>query len=115
MATAAALRTGPPVSKVYRLTVDQYQRMIEEGILGPDDRVELLEGYLVTKMPHNPPHDATVVRINRRLGRVLPEDWLLRVQAAIVLRDSQPEPDLGIVRGPEGIYFQRHPEAQDIA
>jgi Uma2 family endonuclease len=89
--------------------------MIEEGILGPDDRVELLAGYLVEKMPHNPPHDGTVGRIMLRLVRLLPAEWLLRVQSAIVLRRSQPEPDLAIVRGPEETYFERHPVPRDIA
>ncbi len=102
-------------SSMYRFTVDQYQRMIESGVLKADDRVELVAGYLVEKVPHNPLHDGTVGRINRRLMRLLPEEWLLRVQSAIVVRDSQPEPDLAIVRGPEETYFTRHPGAQDIA
>jgi Uma2 family endonuclease len=120
MTTAVATPVQPaspsaPAYQVYRFSVDQYQRMIEEGILGPDDRVELLAGYLVEKMPHNPPHDGTVGRVDRRLMRLLPDEWLLRVQSSIVLVGSQPEPDLAVVRGPEETYFERHPEPRDIA
>jgi Uma2 family endonuclease len=116
VAAPAKLASPPrPATQVYRLSVEQYQRMIEEGIFGPDDRVELLAGYLVEKMPHNPPHDGTVGRIGRRLMRLLPDEWLLRVQSSIVLRGSQPEPDLAVVRGPEETYFERHPEPRDIA
>jgi hypothetical protein len=88
--------------------------MVEAGILGPDDRVELVEGSIIAKMPRKPPHDATIARINRRLTPVLPDEWLLRVQSAITLRDSEPEPNLAIVRGPEEVYFERHPRPRDI-
>ena len=118
MATAALLR--PPtqmksVPTLYRFSVAQYHRMIRAGILTEDDRVELLEGLIVDKMPHNPPHDGTLTRIQRRLARQLPENWLLRVQCAITLKTSEPEPDLAIVKGPEEVYFTRHPQPHDIA
>ena len=41
---------------LYRLSVAQYHKMVESGILTEADRVELLEGLLVTKMAINPPH-----------------------------------------------------------
>jgi Uma2 family endonuclease len=105
----------PPTRRFHCFTVEQYHRMIAEGLLTADDRVELLEGWIIDKMPHNPPHDGTVGRINRRVVRILPEEWLLRVQSAITLGASEPEPDLAIVRGPEDVYFQRHPGPRDIA
>ncbi|HEV3260551.1 MAG TPA: Uma2 family endonuclease [Gemmataceae bacterium] len=111
--TRATVQPAP--LRVYRFTVKQYQRMIETGVLTEDDRVELLEGWIVDKMPHNPPHEATINRMNRRLLRVLPEEWLLRVQSAITLPRSKPEPDLAIVQGPEELYFKRHPVPRDIA
>jgi hypothetical protein len=40
----------------FQLTVDQYDQMIETGILTKDDRVELIRGEIVPKMPSNPPH-----------------------------------------------------------
>jgi Uma2 family endonuclease len=101
--------------RVYRFTVQQYHRMVETGILTGNDRVELLEGCIVLKMAHNPLHDGTVARVMRRLMPLLPEQWLLRVQSAITLPRSEPEPDLAIVRGSEEIYFRRHPGPRDIA
>jgi hypothetical protein len=106
---------APLEPPTYRFSVKQYHRMIEAGILTGDDRVELLEGWIVQKMPHNPPHDSCITRINRRLICILSDDWLLRVQSAITLKDSEPEPDLAIVPGPEEIYFTRHPVVPDIA
>jgi hypothetical protein len=118
MATASLLNLAPASLKplpMHRFTVAQYHRMIETGVLTGNDRVELLEGWIVDKMPHKPPHDATLGRINRRLTRLLPDEWLLRVQSAITLPNSEPEPDLVIVAGPEETYFRRHPLPRDIA
>ena len=47
----------PPVP-VRRFTVAEYHQMIQAGILGEDDNVELLEGWIVPEMPRNPTHDA---------------------------------------------------------
>ncbi|HEX5272003.1 MAG TPA: Uma2 family endonuclease [Gemmataceae bacterium] len=99
----------------YRLTVEQYLRMTEAGILGKYDRVELIEGLLVQKVTRHPPHDVSLSLINRRLARILPDEWALRVQMAIALRRSMPEPDLVIARGPEQRYALRHPGPRDIA
>src|SRR5437899_13102918 len=76
-----------------RFTVKQYHDMIAAGILTGNDRVELLKGWIVDKMPHNAPHDSGITRTNRWLIRLLPDEWLLLVQCAITLRTSEPEPD----------------------
>src|SRR5947209_138960 len=115
IATAPEEPTGQQLLPLYRFTVEQYHRMIEAGVFNGSERVELLEGWVIAKVVHNPPHDGTVTRIYRRLMRVLSEEWLVRVQCAITTRDSEPEPDLAVVRGPEEVYFSRHPTPQDIA
>jgi hypothetical protein len=108
---AVVQQQGP---QLYRFSVKQYHRMIQTGILTEEHRVELLEGVIVDKVPHNPRHDGTVTRIQRRLTRLLPEDWILRIQCAITTRNSEPEPDLALVAGPEDTYFTRHPTSGDI-
>jgi Uma2 family endonuclease len=104
----------PPLA-VHRFSVAQYHRMIESGVLTENDRVELLEGCIVSKMPHNPAHDATVSVLLKRLWPRLPDNWFVRVQSAITLSDSEPEPDLAVVRGPEDRYLARHPVAREVA
>jgi Uma2 family endonuclease len=98
----------------YRFTVKQYHRMIETGVLTGDDRVELLEGWVVPKMPHNPPHDGTISLATRRFSRLLTDDWIIRVQSAITTRGSEPEPDVAVVSGPEEIYLTRHHGPSDV-
>jgi Uma2 family endonuclease len=97
-----------------RFTVAEYHRLIELGMLTEDDNLELLEGYLVHKMSRNPPHDAAIQKAMKKWLRLLPPGWDLRVQSAITLAESEPEPDFAIVRGDEQTYLTRHPTAADI-
>src|ERR671939_923995 len=97
-----------------RFTVDEYHRLTELGILTEDDNLELIEGYLVLKMPRNPPHDGTIHRVLKRLVKLLPPGWDVRVQSAVTLVDSEPEPDLAVVREDPCGYLTRHPTAADI-
>lgn len=115
MTTAARLTpaTYAADASIGRFTVKQYQRMIDSGALTPDDRVELLEGYVVLKMPANPPHDGTILRIGKRLRRYLPAGWDVRTQSNFVLSDSQPEPDVAVVREEPDDYTTRHPTPAD--
>jgi Uma2 family endonuclease len=100
---------------VHRFTVDEYHRMIEAGILTTAHRVELLNGWIIDKMPQNPPHPTVVSRMHRWLVRVLPEsDWVVRNQAPVTLATSEPEPDIAIARGPDTLYMARHPGPRDI-
>ncbi|HKB05182.1 MAG TPA: Uma2 family endonuclease [Gemmataceae bacterium] len=101
-------------ASIAKFSVNRYQRMIETGILTAEDKVELLENYVVLKMPRNPPHDGTIQVISKRLGRRIPTGWDLRVQLSIVLPDSQPEPDFAICRGDETAYLTHHPAGTDV-
>lgn len=101
-------------ASIARFSVARYQRMIDAGILTAEDKVELLENYVVLKMPRNPPHDGTIQLINKTLFRLLPDGWDVRVQLTVVLSDSQPEPDFAIVRGNARTYLTRHPTPADV-
>ena len=111
--TAAPVTYGLDAS-IARFSVSRYQRMIETGILTPDDKVELLENYVVLKMPRNPLHDGTIDLLKATLPAGIPAGWLLRIQQTVVLPDSQPEPDFAIVRGTPRSYLARHPIPTDV-
>src|SRR4051812_40621289 len=81
-------------------TVDEYHQMLASGTLKSGDPFELLEGWIVPKMPRNPPHEQTLDIAQTVLRGVLPGDWRLRVQTAITTGDSEPEPDLAVIRNP---------------
>lgn len=104
-----------PEYPVYRFTVDQYHEMISTGILTDDDPIELLEGWLIPKMSKNPPH-ALVTRLLRKLFTdILPDGWFVDSQEPISTADSEPEPDMAIVRGNIRDYTNHHPQAKDVA
>lgn len=104
-----------PTEPVWRLTVDQYHQMIRLGILNDDDPVELLEGWLVYKMPKNPPHRASTKLTLNALESIIPEGWYVDTQEPITLANSEPEPDIAIVRGNTRDYLNRHPGPADVA
>jgi Uma2 family endonuclease len=105
----------PPPYPVRKFTVSEYHRLIQARLLTEDDPVELLEGWIVPKMPRNPPHDGTIGLIQEVLRSQLPVGWCLRIQSAITLSESEPEPDLVIAAGTARQYVTRHPLPQDLA
>ena len=85
----------PPDIPRFRLSVQKYHRMIEAGILGEDDRIELIEGELTLMPPINPRHAGKVTRLTRILSKRTGDAALASVQSPLVLGDrSEPEPDL---------------------
>jgi len=104
----------PPPVPVRRFTVAEYRRLGTAGILADDDRVELLEGWIVPQMVHNPPHDNAIELAQEILRPELPGGWSLRVQSSVTLSDSEPEPDLAVVRGSARERQGRHPTAHEV-
>jgi Uma2 family endonuclease len=105
------------VDRLYRLTVDQYHAMAEAGILGTDDRIELLEGLLVTKMTKRDPHILATELAQGVLIRALPGGWYVSMQNPITIAecDSEPEPDAKVVRGTPRDFKGRRVVGSDVA
>jgi Uma2 family endonuclease len=89
--------------------------MVTLGLLGEDDPVELLEGFLVLKMPHNNSHDRGIRKLMTRLVKIVPAGWTTQCQCSVVFDTSKPEPDFSLCRGEDSIYDQRQPRAADLA
>src|SRR5947209_7884549 len=95
--------------RLWQLSVGQYHQMIQTGILTDDDPVELLEGWLVTKMPKNPPHRLTTQLTREALAPLLPAGYYVDDQEPMTTDESEPEPDVMIVRGTRRNYRDRYP------
>lgn len=104
-----------PHDYVARLSVEQYHEMIEAGILQSGDPIELLEGWLVYKMPKNPPHVYVTSTTAEIVQALLPVGWFVRQQDPITFEDSEPEPDVSVVRGHVRLYVARHPIPSEVA
>lgn len=68
--------------------------MIDVGILKEDDRVELIRGEIVAKMPIGNSHVECVDQLNRLLVRAVGDDVIVSIQNPVRLADSEPEPDV---------------------
>jgi len=95
-------------------SVVEYEAMGKAGVLDEDDNVELLEGWIVPKMTKNPFHDSVITQLDEDITSQL-VGYHIRVQCAIATTDSEPEPDLAVVRGSSRDYTRRHPTADDVA
>src|SRR5690606_35185066 len=79
----------------HRITVDEYYRMAEVGLLAPDARVELIEGEIIDMPPIAPDHGSVVDRLTHLLVPAVGERAIVRVQGAVRLsRMSEPQPDV---------------------
>jgi Uma2 family endonuclease len=98
---------------LHKFTVDEYERMIEIGILREDERVELILGELIEMSPIGGRHVACVATIDRTCQRQLGDGVCIFVQSPVQLpNDSEPQPDLALVRA--GYDEGRVPSAEDI-
>jgi Uma2 family endonuclease len=114
--------------ELWPLSVEQFERMIAAGILGEDDPIELLQGYMVALdrgggpgMPPGPKHALTTDRVTKQLTKKLPEPWVVRGQNPIRLgqisipgASSEPEPAVAVVRGPDTRFAEHLPGPEDI-
>ena len=94
-------------------SIDDYHRMIETGIL-LNRHVELLEGEIIEMSPETPLHYTTAKQGTKYLEELLSGKADVRFNGPITLSNSEPEPDIAIVRLPESVYQDRHPGPQDI-
>jgi Uma2 family endonuclease len=84
--------------------------MIETGILSEDEHVELLDGVLIAMTPQNPPHARAIQRLNHLFTRALPDEFTVLPQLPLTLaEDSEPEPDLAVVRSEDARSSEHHP------
>ncbi|MCX6024615.1 MAG: Uma2 family endonuclease [Chloroflexi bacterium] len=88
-----------------RFTVDEYHQMATAGILGENDRVELINGEVVEMAPIGPPHNGAVNRFNRVFTLRFQDVAVVQVQGSIRLdRHNEPEPDLALLRDRADFY-----------
>lgn len=96
-------------------TVDEYEEMIEKGILDEDDRVELIRGEIVKMAAIGPRHATCIRRLEKLFYGLLDEAGIVSGQNPIRLpNDSEPEPDVALLRQRVGDYVQTHPTVEDV-
>jgi Uma2 family endonuclease len=100
----------PPSEDTF--TAERYLALVEAGVLGPEDKVELLEGVIVAVAPQGSRHAAAVARANYALMKVAGDRAHVRPQLPLVAGEkSVPEPELALVAGPVSVSDRGHPRA----
>jgi Uma2 family endonuclease len=83
--------------ELYRYSLADYHRLIDAGVFGEDERVELLDGLLVRMSPKTPRHERAVRWLARWLIRALDERYEVGVGNPLTIGNSEPEPDLVVI------------------
>ena len=109
----ATIPCAPPSRHL--ISVDAFHRMVETGILGHQDRVELIDGEIIDMSPIGVLHAAIVDVLVRHFGRRAGESVFVRCQNPLRLDNiSEPEPDIAILRPRADFYMTAHPGAADV-
>ncbi len=96
-----------------RFTRAEYRRMVDVGILRPEDRVELIRGEIVEMSPPGRRHIAYVNNLNQLLVLRLAGRAVVSVQNPVVVADdSEPQPDLAVLRARS--YKEAEPDREDV-
>src|SRR3990172_7385231 len=101
---------------IHRFDVVTYNRLISEGILREDDRVELIEGRIVDMTPIGSRHSAVVKRLNSLFTSKVQGLAIVGVQDPIQLiqEQSEPEPDITLLKFREDFYSYDLPKGEDV-
>jgi len=105
----------PIFTPTYDFTVETYHKMADLGILKPTDKVELIEGKIVTMSPMKSPHAACVRRLGDILRHFSGNSAIVSEEKAITLgTHSEPEPDITVAKYRDDYYEDAHPQPSDI-
>jgi Uma2 family endonuclease len=102
------------IAPLHRFSTAEYLDMIEKGVLGPDDHVELIGGVIVTMSPQGSRHNHFLMNLNRILSPLF-QRFDIWIQGTLVVADRQVfDPDLTLLRRKPGGYKYKLPEPPDV-
>ena len=98
-----------------RFTIDEYNRLAELGFFHEDDRVELIKGEIIPMAAKGTLHSTFCRRLIRELSKLIGNQATLQSQDPIIIPpNSEPEPDIAILKNKDDDYLNSHPAAQDL-
>ncbi len=100
------------VEQLWPLSVEAYHALGDAGLI--PEKTELLYGFVFNKMPKSPLHTAIAQRLCDLIRKLLPSGWLLRQEQPINCDDSEPEPDVAVIRGNDDEFWEKHPGTAEL-
>ena len=98
---------------VMKWSLTDWEKLVESGVLD-DKSVELLEGSIVDMAPEGFKHSGSNRNIADYLRELFREKALISETHPVRMANSEPQPDIAVVKLPRETYLQRHPEAADV-
>ena len=105
---------APMMPRLYPISVEKYHAMIEAGIITEKDRCELIEGLLVEKIGKNRLHSFVTGFLVQWLHNRATDNWFADSQEPVTTLESEPEPDVTVIRGRRENYVTTHPLPQQV-
>lgn len=97
------------------ISVDEYYRMAEVGLLSPQARVELIEGVIIDMAPIGSLHASIIDALTRYFVQAIGDKAVVGIQRPVRLsKTSEPQPDVSIFRPRADFYRNSHPTAADL-
>jgi Uma2 family endonuclease len=98
--------------RVSPLSVEEYHRLGELNEHGR--RTELIRGIVIEKISKSPLHSTIVSLLYRIFLSRLPGGFTVRQEQPLTFADSEPEPDISLIRGGERDFSQAHPNTAEL-
>src|SRR5437763_1191723 len=99
-------------AKLWPITVEAYHVLSESGFI--HENTELLYGLVYTKMAKSPSHSSLVRAIAALLQTLDLPDFFVSPEQPLTFADSEPEPDIAIIKGKNEDFFERHPTTAEF-
>ena len=96
-----------------RFSVDDLNQMVEVGLVGEDESVELIDGELLVMAPESPIHSSTVTDGRLLLCNAYGPSHVREQHPIHLDVYSLPEPDLAVTTQPNGAFRKHHPTGTD--
>jgi Uma2 family endonuclease len=92
-----------------KFTREEFHRLVGSGILREEERVELIEGDIVPMAPSTHEHATQTLGLYERVRRLFGKGYHVRIQSPLALGESEPVPDIAVVKGKLTDYKHAHP------
>jgi Uma2 family endonuclease len=112
MAVSEKSESAERAAKLWPMSVQAYRTLGELGFIPKN--TELLYGQVFQKMSKSPLHSALVRRLLRLLQAALPPGCFISSEQPITCADSEPEPDIAVIRGAEDEFWRQHPTTAEV-
>jgi Uma2 family endonuclease len=97
---------------VMPIPVELYHALSATGVIA--ERTELIEGVIVRKSTKSPWHAFIANELRSFFEASLPQGYVLRKGDPLTLADSEPEPDLALVKGNRRDFIDHHPNHAEL-